>query len=406
MRRASRIILAGWTVMAACRPLSSGSSSAGFGGAAVDLSKVEEKTAAEVSALATAFEAKLARGLATVPSVTAATATAIAETSYLELVHSSSALSREQGAAMLGKVLEPGKTACGGASCARALGLTQGEINPFLDGMLLVVAANPELAAPERAATRSKLVAALTPAKQSPLAAALSGELAALAGQPAGRLPLHVTRPGTIATTEQLSALGKDFTIAVRAYTSASYAVIRKIEAFTPAELAATRLPPAQLESLKGDVRVINDSLAKLPVVKEPVYRGVKNVTRNQLALYVKKWRSGEPIGLGLRDQPGLASATWDPEVAADFAIGNRFPGVHMDYGVVFELTDHGGVGIEELSHFAREREVLIPSYMEFIIEELRVIEGEFPILKVRLKGRRQTQAAAIGAGLPFARAA
>lgn len=326
------------------------------------------------------------------PTTTASTSAVASRESlasaYLKAVNDVGGVPRRQGEEILQRLLAKDSTACGGASCSKIFELSPESVDTFMDAMMVKTGLSPSLLEPARTEIRKTLLTSLRPDDVREFEEAFSQTLAEISASVPVTLPRRVVEPSTILPRYQYHQRGGEkFVQAVYAYSGSEYTNIRLVENGSLDLLRKNGLSDARVDQLKNMVLDINEGLAKFPKVRETIYRGMKDVSREQIQNWRTFWEKDEAFGLGVNNKPGLTSASWDPEVAKKFmGIGHVFS-LKTTYGVVMEITNHQGVSIQTISKVLSEKEVLIPSNMRFKIEQMSLLDQSHGIIHIKVRG-------------------
>jgi hypothetical protein len=307
---------------------------------------------------------------------------------YLKGVNELRGVPRRQGEEVLERLLAKDSTACGGASCSKVFDLSPESVDAFMDSMMVKTGLSTSLLEPARTEIRKTLLTSLRSEDVRDFEEAFSQTLAEISAGVPVLLPKRVVEPSTILPRYQYHQRGGEkFVQAVYAYSGSEYTNLRLFESGSFDRLRKSGLSDARVDQLKNMVVDINEGLAKCPKVKETIYRGMKDVSREQIQKWRTYWEKGEAFGLGVDDRPGLTSASWDPEVAKKFmGVGHVFS-LKTTYGVVMEITSHQGVSIQTISKVLSEKEVLIPSNMRFKIEQMSLLDQSHGIIHIKVRG-------------------
>ena len=310
---------------------------------------------------------------------------------YIQAMISVGGIPRSQGEMVLKKVLSPSSTACAGVSCAKVFGMDDDLVSPFMDHALVKTSLSEAFSLPENAAKKLAVMESLKPDSSLLGADSFVKGVAAAASKPPVELTRGVQAPKSrdVLSPQAIEkAAGKEFMNTVQSYTEVSFGILRQAENLTLRQAKAAGVSPEIYINTRLKAYLINDGLAKLPVVSQPVYRGLSNVSRDVMQRWLDKFNKGEKIGLGVSDKPGLASASWKPQIAESFAYrSDFFSRDGGEYGVIFEIHNHRGVAIEKISSFANESEVLIPASITFKIESVGLLKGSGGVFHIRLRG-------------------
>jgi hypothetical protein len=310
---------------------------------------------------------------------------------YIQAMISVGGIPRSQGEMVLKKVLSPSSTACAGANCAKIFGIDDDLVSPFMNHVLVKTSLSETFSLPENATKKLAVMESLKPDSSLIGADSFVKGIAAFASKPPVELARNVQAPNPrdILSPQAIEkAAGKDFMKTVQSYTEVSFRILRQAENLTLRQAKAAGVSPEIYINTRLKAYAINDGLTKLPTVFQPVYRGISNVSRDVMQRWLDKFNKGEKIGLGFSDKPGLASASWRPQIAENFAYRSDFFGLDGgEYGVIFEIHNHRGVAIEKISSFANESEVLIPASATFKIESVGLLKGSGGVFHIRLRG-------------------
>jgi hypothetical protein len=307
---------------------------------------------------------------------------------YLKAVSDVGGVPRHQGEEVLQQLVAKDSTACGGASCFKVFELSPETVDTFMDAMMVKTGLSTSLLEPARIEIKKTLLTSLRPEDVREFEEAFSQTLADLSTGVPVKLPKRVVEPSTILPRYQYHQRGGEkFVQAVYAYSGSEYTNIRLVESGSFDKLRQSGLSDARVDQLKNMVHDINEGLTKCPKVKETIYRGMKDVSREQIQKWRTFWEKDEAFGLGVNDKPGLTSASWDPEVAKKFMGTGHVFSLKTTYGVVMEITGHQGVSIQTISKVLSEKEVLIPSNMRFKIEQMSLLDQSHGIIHIKIRG-------------------
>jgi hypothetical protein len=313
---------------------------------------------------------------------------------YAKAIADFSEVPREQGADALGTILDDSVKACGQVSCSTILGFEKGQIQQFFNDLLMIAGGQP------KSKIRDSLVASLTPASAFKNPTSPLDFVATIFHRRPQDLPPPMPPPKDIMSAKDLeAALGKGVISAIQNYTLGGYYLSRRVETMSPTQAAKDGISPTTYELWKKRTEAINRSLKSVRPITQNVYRGLNMVPMATLARWVQKWREGSPMHLGPGDQPALTSATWDLEVAKNFLVIGAYssPFGERDFSVVFEIVDHGGVGIQAVSRMPREHEVLIPAFRQFVIEDMAPLTEFKRGVYIKLRGQPETESGSRG---------
>jgi hypothetical protein len=305
---------------------------------------------------------------------------------YSEAVLATDGIPREQGVQLVEALVSPTSQSCGGVSCAKVFGVEKDQVEDFMDNLLT------EAGQKEGTPQRQQLVASLMPEEAFDKPVKPRDIVASLYRSGPRFLPLRSHRPsGIMLRANFMKLAGLDLVKAVHQYTSVGYSAVRQMEQLSPNEAAKQGISQSKYEFWKRQSVIINENLKKLPVVPSVIYRGIEKVPYEQIASWVKKWQSGIPIHLGPNDLPAITSATWDIQTAKKFlALKSPFNAKKTEtMSIFFEIEGHKGVGIEDISYFPEEAEVLIPASDRFQIKEIAPLGIWHRALVIKLQGVR-----------------
>lgn len=300
---------------------------------------------------------------------------------YLQTLLDSGGLPRAQGVAIFRVILAPDQNLCAGVPCSHILGMAQEDVEPFFDGLAKIVDSSPLLKGKSKEYERNILRLSLA----RPTPTELIGNTSK-----SERLsvPKAVSRPDAdILSRERLfSELKPETFRAIKGYTEDDFKDLRFIEAHTDKELMRRGYGKSYIDSMRSQINEIRVAFsnAGIPRVKTPVYRGMHEVSAVDLSHYIYHSQTGEPIGLGPEHRGAMTSASWDPNVADQFLGHSRFT---MKYNVIFEIKNHGGISIENISIAPFEREVLIPGDRKFTVSGVHLSKERSNLYIVHLDG-------------------
>jgi len=195
--------------------------------------------------------------------------------------------------------------------------------------------------------------------------------------------PGEKPRPSLILSSDEImKRLTKEEQEAITMYSIVGFDQVRLFEVSGKKELRAAGWSESEIKATESWSLVINRAISKLPVVEEPVFRGMRSVEPGQVARLVDHWHRRKPLGLGLKNKPAVTSASWDPAVAQNFMRAKD-----SLYSIFFEIQKgHGGVGIQEIALHPRQHEVLLPKERWFLIEHMAPVQDQTKMLYVLLK--------------------
>ncbi len=147
----------------------------------------------------------------------------------------------------------------------------------------------------------------------------------------------------------------------IKYYTSAGYGEIRK-------------------NKESENAKIIEDFIEKHPKFDGTIYRGVgfENQKGKEYLNYLKqKQNNRSPINMG-----GISSWSSEESIAQDFADNRKK--ANDSYRFIFETDNKSGVGIDHLSNWVGESEVLHSSKTKYKVKEVLEIEkGNSPLYKI-----------------------
>jgi hypothetical protein len=278
-----------------------------------------------------------------------------------------SAISRSDIKKTLEKILSSDAPQCGGAVCSKVFGLRSGQIDGFLDDMYAELASNHQLLLPENAEQRSRLLRSLIEAEEGPFP--LIGKefvqdyVASIFDKTPVTKIVPPEKPGMVLGKNQIkSLLDSQELEQIRKFTKGGYQQIRGVQSFSEDDLLAMNWHGPMIKKWKARSDVLIRALEKLQVFEGTVFRGVNNVTGQDLAFLARSWSYRLPIGLGRNYKPAVASASRNFYVAQRFLTDNFEDDIALgQYGILFEIHTKKGAPIEEVSLIKLEREVVLP---------------------------------------------
>lgn len=308
--------------------------------------------------------------------------------SYLTAMQQVQGIPRHQGEALLRSMVSPQSTACEGKSCARVFDIENQDVDDFMNFLLQTTATAKVPETPAGHAQRAIAVHAL-----APIAAFGSPQkpwdfIAKLYLRKPRGLPAPLPQPVNIVSFDLAeSTVGYRFLEAIYNYTGNEFGRMRHIEGHADGELLQEGYPIDVIQGFRRQTAAINAGLAKLPQVRQTVFRGLTKVSQNDVAFWVKSWQSKAPISLGPNHKPALTSASWKRSIAERFLQKESNWKNTERFSVLMEIHDHQGVGVENISAIPPEAEVLIPTKQKFVIEDMAPLLHEPQILILILKG-------------------
>lgn len=296
---------------------------------------------------------------------------------YIKTLADVAYIPRKQGQKIIENLVSESSTACGGGSCARVFGIKPQETDDFFNHTLAEVGSSKTLAESAKSEQKKRLIGALTPESDGSKTKQVWQDLADLYLTSPRILPSLVAQPQTIPSYNQVeNLLGSRFTSSVNDYTR-SHDTLRRVEISSDEDLMQSGYNLPTIGRHRQTIRVINDGLSRLPATNQAVYRGMNNVTPEDMSVFINKWKTKTSTHLGPNGMAALTSASWDLKVAKDFAFMYKGSDGPPKFFVIMVLRNHRGVPIQNLSEFPTEHEVLIPSSQKFIIENMAPILNE-----------------------------
>lgn len=303
---------------------------------------------------------------------------------YLEAALQVGGIRREQGEEVLKKIVgDPGES-CGGASCSKVLGIHIEQIDTFMDNLFFYAGSMPNTA------QRPVLVSSLTRESAFTKSVLPKDIIATVFQAKSISIPSSTPFPTGILTKDEFTSRGgQEIVGVIEQYTNAGFHFARRAETMTQEEAAKQGVAPITYSLWRRRLKLLNEKLPHLPTVNATVYRGLSEVPYETVANWIKKWRAGEPMALGPNDKPAITSATWDIKIAKSFLYLDLASLVtrkeHLS--VLLEIHHHRGVGIQNVSLFYKEHEVLLPASQKFQIEEISPIGYFKRAIRIKLKG-------------------
>lgn len=172
----------------------------------------------------------------------------------------------------------------------------------------------------------------------------------------------------------------------IQEYTGLSYEEAEQtynaIKHYTRAGFRAIRDGRAPKEE-----KLIEDFIAKHPKYDGKIWRGIaldKKEGEDYIKRLEKQIENGYPIGM-----EGLSSWSSAESIAEEFA-DNRAGNRNDWYKIVFELDNQSGVGIDHLSEWQGEEEVLQSGMVRYKVKEISNNNGRFKIKLEEIKNGRK----------------
>jgi hypothetical protein len=296
---------------------------------------------------------------------------------YIKTLADVAYIPRKQGQKIIENLVSENSTACGGGSCSRVFGIKPQETDVFFNHTLAEVGTSKTLAEPTKSEQKKRLIGALTPESDGSKSKQVWQDLADLYLTSPRILPSLVAQPQNIPSYNQVeNLLGSRFTSSVNAYTR-SHDTLRRVEISSDEDLMQSGYNLPTIGRHRQTIRVINDGLSRLPATNQAVYRGMNNVSPEDMSVFINKWKTKTSTHLGPSGMATLTSASWDLKVAKDFAYMYKGSDGPPKFFIIMVLRNHRGVPIQNLSEFPTEHEVLIPSSQKFMIENMAPIINE-----------------------------
>lgn len=296
---------------------------------------------------------------------------------------------REQGEKVLKELVSPQSQACGGASCSQVFAIKNQEIPGFLDELLDEAATSKELAQESKKSLREKIVGSLIPGLSISQPSKPRDFIASIYRHKPMVEPPEPQAPKEVFSYDEISNMAGDkFIHVVYDYTStADYHYIRKVESTPRENLRKEGMSSWDINRWTISSTVIFEGMKKIPAIRGKVYRGMQDLTAEDIASWVRAWREKKPIGLGFGDQPATTSASWSVEAAMKFLRGHIFFGGGSKYAALLEITNHRGVAIEQISKVPEENEVLLPRNLKVTIESIVPMENAKRTFIIKMRG-------------------
>ena len=308
--------------------------------------------------------------------------------SYIRETQALGGIPREQGEEALKSILSPKSTACDGGSCSQVFGLSDKEVEDFMNELMAEAAASKSLSNPEAIPRRSKIISSLAPSGAFTTPKEPWDYIGYVIMTNPEYRPQRLSQPLSIVTQDMIDQSTKTkFLDAIYSYTSSDSGKIRHVEVHSDVELIKQGYHIEDIKILRDHALVINNGLKKLPKVSQVVFRGMADVSAENLALWAKNWHEKLPMYLSAEQRPALTSASWNLEIAERFTKSFRSADGHVHFNILMELRDHKGIAIENISIYPSECEVLIPSHQQFIIEKMAPMADDPLTILVTMRG-------------------
>jgi hypothetical protein len=178
------------------------------------------------------------------------------------------------------------------------------------------------------------------------------------------------------------SILGNEAADALICYTSGTCAEIHAVDALSNDELEKKGYTSSRIAELRAMSGKIAKGLARAPLSGGNAYRVIKSVPAESVADLIEHWQDRKPIGLGEGFRPALASASWN----TSFLERRLSQDPPSNYNLLYVISSHNGVAIEELSPYPQEGEIVLPSSEKFIIEEIAPLVDRQRTLRIDIK--------------------
>lgn len=311
----------------------------------------------------------------------------LAET-YYQASSQAGGIPREQGEILVKSLVSPESQACGGESCARVLGIDEKAVPEFFDDMLAQAGSSKALATKE--GVRDRVVASLMPHTALVEPTSVRDKIASLYKQRARPTPSQSPEPKEIVTpSEAEEKAGFRYIRAVYDFTTKmDYHFIRRVETTSRDVLLQEGMNVKDIDKWLQKSKIINDGLKKLPVVRATVYRGLQNLTDEDISVWIDAWKSGRPIGLGFGEKPATTSSSWHIYSATSFITQHLLLNRKTkNFAVILEIRDHRGVSIQNLSAMSSEFEVLLPRDQTVKIQSIVPLEGAPRTFIIKMRG-------------------
>jgi hypothetical protein len=298
---------------------------------------------------------------------------------------------REQGENALKNLVSPQSQACGGASCSSVFAIKFQEVTGFLDDLLEEAGSSKELAQEKNKALRDKIVGSLIPTQAVVKPVKPKDYVATIYSKKPATPPSEPKPPKEILSYDEIANLaGDQFIHMIHDYTAtADYHHIRQVESMPREKLMMSSW---QINKFMITSNVIFAGMKKVPPVRAPVYRGMQDLTAEDIAAWVRAFKDKKPIGLGFGDQPATTSASWSVEAAMGFIRGHILFGGGPKYAALLEITNHRGVAIERISKVPEESEILLPRDLKVTIESIVPMENAKRTFIIKMRGINSAQ--------------
>ena len=272
--------------------------------------------------------------------------------------------------------------ACGGANCAHVLALEPNQIDDFFNETLSLVANDPRLATKEHWDTRAILLGSLM--AEAEVRQKKLKDLGKILSDLPKAPPLNQSRPKSTPGAEVFfNSLTKPELAALRDYTADGYKALRLVQTRSLEELYALGYPKETIRTLWLHRGFIDDILKKLPTAPGIVYRGVHDLTPEQVADLFIFHEQRSFVGLGESNLPATSSASWNPFIAWTYSASRQSS--NEAYGVIFAIKQRSGVAVDSISLHPYEDEVMLPSQTQFQITEIATVPHADRVLYVEL---------------------
>ena len=296
--------------------------------------------------------------------------------SVLHALPDAGGLPRSQLEPILETLVAPASKACDGVSCSRLFGMTQKEINDFLNETYDLVAKDQNLLKSDKKALREFLLSCLT--KEDPLAQLpLEKRLAQL---PKVEIPAYERPQGSRKIPLDLIMKREDVDI-IKAYTNYTYRHVRMIQTTPIEKIRSFGSDQSVIEKFQTEARQIDKALLDAPKMPGTVYRGMGGVPREDIEKLFSLKDKKSIVVLGQNNLPAITSASWNPNIALKFI--DDFP--TDKYNILYAIKQRRGATIESISKFPAEEEVLIGSSSIFQISSIGSIDPNNRLIFVEL---------------------
>jgi hypothetical protein len=285
-------------------------------------------------------------------------------------------LPRSQLEPILETLVAPASKACDGVSCSRLFGMTQKEINDFLNETYDLVAKDQNLLKSDKKALREFLLSCLTkedPSAQLPLEKRL-------AQLPKVAIPAYNRPQGSQKIPLDLILKREDVDI-IKAYTNYNYRHVRMIQTTPIEKIRSFGFDQSVIEKFQTEARQIDKALLDAPKMPGTVYRGMGGVPREDIERLFSLKDQRSIVVLGQNNLPAITSASWNPNIALHFI--NNYP--TDKYNILYAIKQRRGATIESISKFPGEEEVLLGSSSIFQISAIGSIDPSNRLIFVEL---------------------